>query len=121
MKQYQINRAYGALRKLMSMELPIRESYKVTMLAKQLEFNYNFELDREKKMLLKYHGKRDSNGEIIFQSEEDAAGFKKESIELSMMDVDITIEPIELSFDSFGEQYLTPNDILCLDGFVKFV
>lgn len=121
MKQFQINRAYGALRKLTDMELPIRESYLIATLIKKLEFNYEFELDREKKLLVKYHGKPNEKGGIDFKTEEDAIGFKKETVELNSMDVDLEIEPIELSFESFEEQHLKPSEILCLDGFVKFI
>lgn len=121
MKQSQINRAYSALTKMINMELPAKDAFGIYALAKKLETNYSFEIDREKRLIEKYNGQIDKSGQISFKSEDDAIAFGNEVVELGQMEVDLEISPISVSIDSFGDQHITPNDILCLDGFVEFV
>jgi len=120
MKQYQINRAYGALGRLASMQLPVRDSRNVYMLSKQLEDAYNFELEQEKKLLEKYHGVLDKQGGVTFSNTDDAQGFNEELNELHNIEVEVDFEPVTIQCDAMGNQTITPMDIACLDGFVLF-
>lgn len=120
MKQYQINRAFGALGRLANMQLPVRDSRNVYMLSKRLENAYNFELEQEKKLIEKYHGTLSNDGGVVFQNSEDAAGFNAELAELNNLDVEVEFDPVVINCDAMDDQRITPFDIACLDGFVTF-
>lgn len=120
MKQYQVNRAYGALNKLSEMQLPIRDAHKVFMLAQQLKSNYDFEIEQEKKIFERNHARFMPNGEMVFDDEQDAIRFKDEMTELGNIDVDLDIQPVTISIDSLDGYTMTPSDIMALSGFVDF-
>ena len=120
MKQYQINRAFGALGRLANMQLPVRDSRNIYMLSRQLENAYNFELEQEKKLIEKYHGTINGDGGVVFQSGEDAAGFNEELAELNNLDIEVEFDQVFINCDAMGNQCITPLDIAYLDGFVTF-
>ncbi|MBQ8619045.1 MAG: hypothetical protein IJ418_16235 [Clostridia bacterium] len=120
MKQYQINRAFGALSRLANLQLPVRDSRNVYMLSKCLEDAYNFELEQEKKLIEKYHGVLGNDGGVVFQNGDDAVGFNSELSELNSLDVEVKFEPVVINCDVMEGQRITPFDIACLDGFVTF-
>lgn len=122
MKQFQINKAYGALNKLANMQMPIRDAYNLYILAERIKPAYNFELEQEKKLIEKYAGVlNQSTGAITFNDEETTLAFRNEMAELNNFDVDIELTPVPISMDSLAGQKITPIDIMCLDGFVTFV
>ena len=120
MKQHQVNRAVMALGRLSNMQLPVRDSRNLYMLSKQLEDAYQFELDQEKKLIAKYHGKISDDGGVAFSNPDDANAFNAEIIELNNLDVSIEFSPVTINCDSMGDQHISPFDIACLDGFVMF-
>ena len=120
LKQHQINKAYGALKRLEKMQLPVKAAYSIFMLIKQLTPAYEFELDRERKLLESYHGTMNQDGSIAFETSEDASRFGAEIEELNSLDVDVKIKPVQINFDDLDQQTLTPYDISCLEGFVSF-
>lgn len=120
MKQRQINVAYGALKRLSTMQFPVKTAYGLYTLLRQIEDIYQFELQQEKKLLGKYNGELTSNGRVVFGDKESEIEFAKEVRELNDMEVDVVISPITVSFDSFSDYALSPSDIANLEGFVVF-
>lgn len=121
MKQYQINKAYGSLQRLSSMQMPIRDSRNIYMLIKSLEDAYNFALEQEQKLMAKYRGQYMEDGSIMFPTPDETTGFRNEISELNMLESDVIFSPVEINCDAFGEQTLSPMDIANLDGFIEFV
>lgn len=121
MKQFQVNRAYGALLRLSQYKMPVRDSRNVYMLMRQLEPSYSFELAKERSLAAQYHVTFDNNGNWKFQDKEDAKKFTDEIEELTSMDVEIVFDPIKINCDSLGEQNISPAEIANLEGFVEFV
>lgn len=120
MRQYQINKAYSALGRLANMQLPVRDSRNLYMLSKQLENAYNFELEQEKKLIVKHHGTLTGNGEVTFPNNDEAKKFGEELAELNNLEVDIEFDHVIILCDAMGNQKISPFDIACLDGFVIF-
>lgn len=120
MKQYQINKAYHAMTRLMTVQFPVRIANSIFLLSKQIEPQYEFAIKRERELMEKYNGQVTPDGVIKFMSPDDAGSFKDEADELSNMDVDVTITPITIPYDAIEEQTITPMDIAYLDGFVSF-
>ncbi len=121
MKQFQINRAYGALLRLSQYKMPVRDSRNVYMLMRKLEPSYSFELAKEKALAAQYHATFDKTGNLKFQDQADAKKFSDEIAELTSLEVDIDFEPIQINCDSLGEQSISPAEIANLEGFVEFV
>lgn len=121
MRQYQINRAYGALLKLSQYMMPVRDSRNVYMLMRQLEPSYSFELEKEKALAAQYHATIDNTGNLKFQNKADADSFARDIDELTNMEVELEYNQIKISCDSLGEQNISPAEIAQLEGFVEFI
>lgn len=122
MKQYQLNKAYEALSKISNMPLPVRDAYKIYMLLQHLRYNYEFQVTEERKLIDKYNGCIMPDGEIVFHDADDSVvrSFRADLNELNNNDVELDMQPITISFDSFGNNTITPNDVAVLNGFVSF-
>lgn len=120
MKQYEVNRAYGAISRLAKMELPLRAAYDIYMLLRKLEPCYFFELEQEKKLLEKYNGSVNKNGYLEFDTNADAEGFHREVDELNKLDIDLDFDTVILSCATMNDIRISPTDIASLEGFVCF-
>ena len=121
MKQYQISRAYKTIGKMINMQLPVRTALDIYMMSKKMEDACNFALDQERKLIEKHGGVFMDDGSVDFGTTENADGFRKEIAELNELDIELDIKPVEIQCSSFEEQTLSPFDIACLDGFIRFV
>lgn len=124
MKQYQINKAYNVLKKLSHMEFDVKTAYNIFRLIKTLEPACAFQMQHEKKLLEKYGGSINRDGNIVFTSsqygEDAVAQWENELTSLLEMENDLQYDPIQISLNDFASQKITPQDILSLDGFVVF-
>lgn len=128
MKQRDISNAFNTLAKLNSIQFPIKTSYKLYQLMKQLEPIYSCDITLERKLFEKYHGHFDDDGNAVFGYDNDSDvvkkqyrdGFYQERDDLINIDVDIEIEPVAISYDYVSNQLLSISDIAQLDGFVYF-
>lgn len=120
MKQEMINRAWRSLTKLSGFDLPVKKAYSVYKLMKALEVPYQFAVSEEQKYLAEFHGTVMDDGTISFQTPMECASFRDKVEELHGAEVDVEFESIALSEDEFGNQTLTPADILNLEGFISF-
>lgn len=121
MKQYQANKAYGALNKIANQQLPVRDSYNIYMLLKSLEPVYRFELEQERRLVQKYGGEVGSNGSVRIPDRDDANRFKEEIEELNNLEIDLDIKPVVINCDALNDLRISPYDVSCLEGFVDFV
>lgn len=120
MKQYQINKAFLALRKLSGQKLPFRKALGIYNLINALEPQYNFAVDEEKKLINQYNGNIEEGGMVVFEKNEDMNSFRKEIESLNDMEIDLKFNSVSLSdFDMEG-LIISPSDIHDLEGFVAF-
>ena len=117
MKQHMFIDAYKVLQKFENKELPLDISFKFFKLKQMLTDQWNFQLERETLIFDKYHPKREDN-QLVFESSEEQNKFAEELSELANMDVDTSIEKLEINFGDKLE--LSVADIEALDAFVKF-
>lgn len=130
MKQYKINNAYRVLKRMSEMKFNVKDAYAIYTLIKQIQPAIDFSIEREQQLIQKYDGRMSTEGNISFvhgDTEEDKEIglnnfqlFKVEMDEMANMDNGIEFKQIKLSYDSFGDQTITPDEISCLEGFVEF-
>ncbi len=119
MKQGEIIRAYKSLKKLSDQNLPIATACKIHRLIVKIRPVFEFQVEEENKMLNQLNPEVKGNGNIEFESVEDAQLFKSRMNELSDLEVeDIEITPV--SIVAPADAVLTPNDIEALEGFIEF-
>lgn len=121
MKQSQINKAYMALTKIANAAIPVRESYALFKLMKQLEPIYKFELEHERKLLEKYDCQIAEDGGIVMSAPSLAEDFRREFNELLNLEVEEDIVPIAIQMESLKDVRMTAVDMISLEGFVEFI
>ena len=131
MKYKKFIQAYNVLQKLSNMDFNVKDAFSIYNLQKSLEPVTKFGAERDRALIEKYKGVVGQDVSIKFwESDEDEeekrigtenmTAFIEEICELNDMEMDQEITPITLSYDSLGDQKISPNDIMCLDGFVHF-
>lgn len=106
-------------------------AWSVAEASKKILEQRQFYMDQEKGLVDQY-AKRDDKGEIIiehgnrikFDKPEDGQKFQESIIKLQSTEIDLgDLFPLKLSPKDFkaGEDVLTPEQLMQLDGFVEFV
>lgn len=114
----QLTQAFPTLQKIVNFDLPIKKAYDIFCLAKLFNEQKEFFIDKERKLINKYNGKISDAGQITFDNVNDKANFAREYAELNNFEV--AAAPISLKFTDFGEQRLSPMEIMSLDGIISF-
>ena len=118
-RQYQVNTAYGILRRMMDRQLPLRVSYDLFRLAMATEQNYVFELKRESELVNRFGGVIDKEGGVRFGDDGKAQEFKNALAELNQLEVEIEIPEIVIELNE--DMKITPEEVAGLNGFVTFI
>lgn len=119
MKVQQMLNSLPILQRVMELKLPIKKAYKLFSLAKQINEQRDFFIQEEKKLVTKFNAEIVDKGGLRFNSPEDQQAFVKEHGELMQYEVDL--EVVELSFDDLGDVEFTPKDLMALEGVINFV
>jgi len=117
MKQFKVIKAYKALTKLGQQDLPIKLAFDLFKIKQALQPQWDFQLDEEKKMT--DSAKVNADGSITFESQEAAAAFRQRLKELSDIDVDLKVKPVQIPISIPGLT-LSMDDVDALDCFVQF-
>jgi hypothetical protein len=121
MTQKQMLEAIPTIQKLVGTKLPIKSSYAIFKLAKEIENQKDFLVAEEKKLIEKYEGTIDEQGRITFKDQNNFKPFTEEYAELNDMEVDIkTTLPIVINMDYITDLNIAPADLLTLEGIVDF-
>ena len=118
MKQSDIIKAYKTIQKYEHEKLPLNTSYALYRIKKQLEDQWNFQVERETTIFEKYKPEIKENGNFIFKTPEDTQNFAKDIQELADMDIDIDIRKSTISFEDNVQ--MSVEDISALEEFVIF-
>jgi len=126
----QLVRASEALRKLSAMNFGVKDAYRIFKLNKQLESIYEFCGQQERSLAEKHHGQVLQDGSIRFADsddeesmrigEENAGKFLREIESFRNTEAECPGIPLTLSWDAFGDQTMSPNDIEALTGLIDF-
>ena len=119
MKQQQILNAYKVIQKYSNDKLPLDISYAFFKLKKALQEQWEFELERERKIFDKYHPTQEEDGQLKFDNDEDMKNFSKELTELLDMEVDM-YDFSKIKVDFGGRLDMPVVDIEALDDFITF-
>lgn len=117
MKQFRIIKAYKALTKLGQQDLPIRLAFDLFKIKQALQPQWDFQLDEENKLTAS--AKVNADGSVTFETQEAAAAFRQRLKELSDIDVDLKVKPVQIPISIPGLT-LSMDDIDALDCFVQF-
>lgn len=117
MKQFKIIKVYKALTKLGQQDLPIKLAFDLFKIKQALQPQWDFQVDEENKLSAGAIVKPD--GSVAFDSQEEADAFRQRLIELSSMEVDLKVKPVQVPISIPGLK-LSMEDIEALDGIVQF-
>lgn len=117
MKQFRIIKAYKALTKLGQQDLPIRLAFDLFKIKQALQPQWDFQLDEENKLTAS--AKVNADGSVTFDTPEASAAFRQRLKELSDIDVDLKVKPVQIPLSIPGLT-LSMDDIDALDCFVQF-
>ena len=117
MKQFKIIKAYKALTKLGQQDLPIKLAFDLFKIKQALQPQWDFQVDEETKLTAS--AKINADGSVTFESPEAAAAFRQRLKELSDIDVDLKVKPVQTPISIPGLT-LSMDDVDALDCFVQF-
>lgn len=110
----EIQKAQGALSRLVNMSIPIKIAFKVSRLAKEVTEVWSLAEEQRKKLVEKLGEKDEQNGFTV--KSENVQDFQKEYVMLLEEEVELQWKPI--SFNDLGEDLkITAVDVLSLEPF----
>lgn len=122
MKLGTIEPLYNTLSSLKEKEMPIRLSYKITLLLDKIDLEYNFFISEMRKIINKY-GLKDENGEFI--QEDGNIKINPDSINLAekalqeLYETEITLPEVTITLDELETLYIKPVDLRAFLPFIK--
>lgn len=116
MKQSKIIAAYKALQTFSDAKLPTIIAYKLYKLKKALEPQYEFQGEQEQVIVEDTGAQVKPDGTVTFKDKQTQADFFVKMKELANMEVDLDIQPIELSIDDLPR--VSVNDLESLSDFI---
>jgi len=115
-KLFEIRSLEGSLSKLTHKEVPVKLAYRLGKVMKVVSDELSALESHRARLVKKYSGEADENGNYKVPSEK-VVEFKKEFSELLGEEIEINCEPIELSeLDGLS---LAPIDMVRLDKLIK--
>jgi hypothetical protein len=124
LKMYEIVDFPSFFEKVRNQKLSFKTSYRLTILAGEIEKHINFYQENFRNLLNTY-GKKDENGNImptadgqgIMLIEETIPEFNTKYNELRMLDVELP--DVSFGVDEFGDTELTPMEVYTIKPFIK--
>ena len=124
LKMYEIVDFPSFFEKVRNQKLSFKTSYRLTILAGEIEKHINFYQENFRNLINTY-GKKDENGNImptadgqgIMLIEETIPEFNTKYNELRMLDVELP--DVSFGVDEFGDTELTPMEVYIIKHFIK--
>ena len=122
MKLGHIGTLYNTLMKLKDIEMPIRLSYKITLILDKIDCDYNFFISEMKKIIDKY-GLKDEQGEFIQENgnikvNPDFITLAEKTL-LELQETEIKLPDVTLTLDELESLNIKPADLRALLPFIK--
>ena len=112
------------LQELVSAKLPLKASYALFTLAKEVNTQKDFFVDEERKLIEKYNATVTPRGQISFGDKvEDRKGFLRDYAELNGMEVSLNTQlPIVIKMEDVNgtDLKVSAADLMALSGIVDF-
>ena len=121
MKQKQMFNIIPTLQKLVGIKLPLKSSYAVFRLAKEIDAQKEFFIEEERKLITKYNGSVNEEGRISFEDPANFELFAKDYTDLNELEVEIKEKlPIIIKLDAVEGGDFAPSDFFSLEGVIDF-
>lgn len=120
MKIQQIFNIISVMQKITNIKLPIKKAYAIYSLSKQIDEYKSFFLQEERKLAEKFNVEIEENGKLTFKNSEDQIQFLKEHNEMLMQEFE-DLKVVNLKFEDLGDETLSPQDIMMLEGVINFI
>ena len=122
MKLGNIEALYNTLSSLKEKEMPIRLSYKFTLLLDKIDCDYNFFISEMRKIINKY-GLKDDQGELIQENgnikiNPDSFALAEKALE-DLHETEIKLPDVTLTLDELESLHIKPADLRALLPFIK--
>ena len=122
MKLGNIENLYNTLSSLKEKEMPIRLSYKFTLLLDKIDCDYNFFISEMRKIINKY-GLKDEHGELIQENgnikiNPDSLSLAEKALE-DLHETEIKLPDVTLTLDELESLNIKPADLRALLPFIK--
>ena len=113
-KMYSIIDFPSFFEKVKSQPLPFKTSYRLTLLATEIEKHINFYQENFRKILTEYGQKDDGQGIKIIEGKIDECNAKV----IELRDLDVELPDTKFSIDDFGDIALTPMEVYIIKPFI---
>ena len=122
MKLGNIETLYNTLSSLKEKEMPIRLSYKFTLLLDKIDCDYNFFISEMRKIINKY-GLKDDQGELVQENgnikiNPDSFALAEKALE-DLHETEIKLPDVTLTLDELESLNIKPADLRALLPFIK--
>lgn len=94
-------------------------AYKLFLLKKQLDEQYDFLISREQQLLSQYNGKIEDNGKLNFATQEEQQKFIDAHKELSNIEINLPEIKIDMNLSEVTNN-ISPFDIELLSNIINF-
>ena len=122
MKLGNIETLYNTLSSLKEKEMPIRLSYKFTLLLDKIDCDYNFFISEMRKIINKY-GLKDDKGELVQENgnikiNPDSLSLAEKALQ-DLHETEIKLPDVTLTLDELETLNIKPADLRALLPFIK--
>lgn len=122
MKLGNIETLYNTLSSLKEKEMPIRLSYKFTLLLDKIDCDYNFFISEMRKIINKY-GLKDDQGELVQENgnikiNPDSLSLAEKALQ-ELHETEITLPEVTFTLDELESLNIKPADLRALLPFIK--
>lgn len=122
MKLRNIETLYNTLSSLKEKEMPIRLSYKFTLLLDKIDCDYNFFISEMRKIINKY-GLKDDQGELVQENgnikiNPDSLSLAEKALQ-DLHETEIKLPDVTLTLDELESLNIKPADLRALLPFIK--
>ena len=122
MKLGNIETLYNTLSSLKEKEMPIRLSYKFTLLLDKIDCDYNFFISEMRKIINKY-GLKDDQGELVQENgnikiNPDSLSLAEKALQ-DLHETEIKLPDVTLTLDELESLNIKPTDLRALLPFIK--
>lgn len=111
-------KALPVLQRVVNFQLAPKKAYEVLSLAKKINEKRAFFIKEERKLIEKFNAEMDETGAYVFPTEEECLAFSEAAEE--MMEMDAGIQKIDLSFEDFSENTMSPAELATLECIINF-
>lgn len=122
MKLGNIETLYNTLSSLKEKEMPIRLSYKFTLLLDKIDCDYNFFISEMRKIINKY-GLKDDQGELVQENgnikiNPDSLSLAEKALQ-DLHETEVKLPDVTLTLDELESLNIKPADLRALLPFIK--